>query len=97
MLYFHLKKVKYSLNETVISIYPTSKSIKNALANQEKELTINARKILNNKNISLKIDYKFVTKNTEEKALFLVKDKYKYLIDKNKQLERLQEVFNLNL
>ena len=97
MLYFHLKKVKYSLNETVISVYPTSKSIKNALANQEKELTINARKILNNKNISLKIDYKFVTKNTEEKALFLVKDKYKYLIDKNKQLERLQEVFNLNL
>ena len=97
MLYFHLKKVKYSLNETVISIFPSSTSIKNTLANQEKELTLNARKILNNKNISFKIDYQFSSKKAEEKGLFLVKDKYKYLINKNKQLEKLQEVFNLNL
>jgi len=32
MLYFHLKKVKYSLNNLEIAIYPTSTSIKNALS-----------------------------------------------------------------
>ena len=97
MLYFHLKKVKYSLNNLEIAIYPTSTSIKNALSNQEKELTTNARKILNNKDISFKIDYSSSTQKTEEKELFLVKDKYQYLVKKNKQIEKLQEIFNLNL
>ena len=97
MLYFHLKKVKYSLNNLEIAIYPTSTSIKNALSNQEKELTTNARKILNNKDISFKIDYSSSTQKTEEKELFLVKDKYQYLVHKNKRIEKLQEIFDLNL
>ena len=93
--YNALKYLSFELNENQIILHVKSEHIKKSVEQRLLILTQEAQKILDNRNIRIG----FELKKQEEKApsLYLIKDKYKYYVEKNKKIEELVEKLGLDL
>ena len=72
-----------------------SEHIKKSVEERLVLLTRHTQKLLNNK--SIKFVFEVHKAKEKEKSLYLAKDKYKHYKSKNKNLEKLVELFNLDI
>ena len=97
MLYYALKDITFTFYNNKIILTPHSSSHESSIKNQEKYLNHHAQKVLNNKKIVFDIQSFSSEKKKENQSLFLVKDKYKYLVSRNKNIQKLRDTFMLDI
>ena len=93
--YNGLINTSFDLFENQIVLHVKSEHIKKAIEERLVLLTKHAQKVLNNKKVKFVFEIQKAKK--EEKSLYLAIDKYKHYKGKNKNLEKLVEMFNLDI
>ena len=94
-VYNGIKKATFTLVDDNIVLHVKSEPLKKSIEERLSIITKHAQKVLNNKNIHFVFEVKEV--KNKEKSLYLAKDKYKFYLEKNKNIEKLVELFNLDL
>jgi len=93
--YNGLINTSFDLFENQIVLHVKTEHIKKSIEERLALLTKHAQKILNNKKI--RFVFEIQKAKEKEKSLYLAIDKYKHYKNKNKNLEKLVELFNLDI
>jgi len=90
-----IKKATFTLIDCNIVLHVKSEPLKKSIEERLSIITKHAQKVLDNKNIRFVFEVKEI--KNKEKSLYLAKDKYQYYLEKNKNIEKLVDIFNLDL
>jgi len=94
-VYNGIKKATFNLVDYNIVLHIKSEPLKKSIEEKLSIITKQAQKVLDNKNLRFVFEVKEIEK--KEKSLYLAKDKYKHYVEKNKKIEELVQIFNLDL
>lgn len=94
-VYNGVKTPNFDLHEEQIVLHVKSEQLKKSIDDRLALLTKQAQLILDNRKVKFVLEIKETPK--EKKSLYLVKDKYNHYLEKNKNIEKLTQIFNLDL